>query len=324
MSAEDKTSSRETVINLLVTAFETGVENDVRYTRIRGPYGNSTLPVKVKGAMSAALNARLAATLSDGETIETKRLVVELTGEFKTFTNDAGQRRRYFSADKFEVVQGPALELARMRREAADVLENAEILRKAGRIDQAYKMVSTTFAEFARVALDLSDFDDEHLIGAISEPPVNAEKAALAQLDREEAVASSPAPTVSQPDDDVVLEAEAEEIGADAAVAGPLEFGGDDLQEQQAGAGEPETDVGFTHDHGDDDHSYDDVLSQDDDQDDHYSNDGLADDDQDEAQEDETNEEDQANDDEAAQEIDAPAPAPVARTTTTSFRRRFG
>jgi hypothetical protein len=323
MSAEDKTTNRETVINLLVTSFETGVENDVRYTRIRGPYGNSTLPVKVKGAMSAALNARLAATLSDGETIETKRLVVELTGEFKTFTNDAGQRRRYFSADKFDVVQGPALELARMRREAADVLENAEILRKAGRIDQAYKMVSTTFAEFARVALDLSDFDDEHLIGAISEPPVNAEKAALAQLDREEAVATSPAPSVSQPDDDVVLEAEAEEIGADAAVAGPLEFGGDDLQEQQAGAGEPERDVGFTHDHGDDDHSYDDVLSQDD-QDDHYSNDGLADDDRDEALEDEANEEDENNEHEADQEIDAPAPAPVARTTAPTFRRRFG
>jgi hypothetical protein len=203
-----------------------------------------------------------------------------------------------------------------MRREAADVLENAEILRKAGRIDQAYKMVSTTFAEFARVALDLSDFDDEHLIGAISEPPVNAEKAALAQLDREEAVAS-PAPSVSHPDDDVVLEAEADEVRSDSEVAGPLEFGGDDLQEQQAGSGEPEQDVGFTHDH---DHSYDDVLSQDDDQDEHYSNDDLVGEeaDQDEAQEDET------NGDEAEQEVEVAAPAPAARVATAPFRRRFG
>jgi hypothetical protein len=316
MSAEEKTTNREIkVITLLVTGFETGIENDVRYTRIRGPYGNSTLPVKVKGTMSAALNARLSATLSDGETIETKRLFVELTGEFQIFTNESGQRRRYFSADKFEVVQGPALELARMRREAAEVLENAEILRKAGRIDQAYKMVSTTFAEFARVALDLSDFDDEHLIGAISEPPVNAEKAALAQLDREEAVSASPSQAVSHPDDDVVLEAEAVELGAAAAVA-PLEFGGEELDGRSAGS-ETVDDVGHEHDPGaDDDHSYDDVLSQDDDQDDHYSN-GDSDD-----QEDADQDDVQEHESEVELETASAAPAP-ARVTTAPFRRRF-
>lgn len=206
MSADEKTSNdrEKKVITLLVTSHETGTENNQRYTRIVGPYGGRSLPVKVRGNMAAALNARLSATLSEGETIESKKLFVELTGEFVTFTNAQNQRRRYFSAEKFEVVQGPALELARMRREAASVIENAEMLRKAGRIDQAYRMVATTFAEFGQVPLDIADLDDDHLIGELAEPPVNAEKAALAQLAMEDAAAAAPAIAV---DDEVVMEA---------------------------------------------------------------------------------------------------------------------
>lgn len=319
MSADEKTTTREKkVINLMITSFETGVENEVRYTRIRGPYGRSTLPVKVKGSMSAALNARLNATLSEGETIEGKKLFVELTGEFQTFTNDEGKRFRFFSADKFELVMGPALELARMRREAAAVLENAEIMRKAGRIDQAYKMVTTTFAEFAHVALDLSDFDDEHLLGAISEPPVNAEKAALAQLDREETAAPSAAP--SQPDDDVVLEAEAAELPAQEAAA-PLEFGGEDSQDRQAEDNEPTTAIDFNHDHEAEDNSYDDVLDDDADQDDDFSFVGNALEGQG-AEDDVVGENEQEGPDD---HVDAPAPAhsPAFRVAGSRFGRRF-
>lgn len=320
MSADEKTTHArdKKTITLVLTEHETWVENDVRYTRIRGPYGNSSLPVKVRGNMAAALNARLAAMLSEGETIVGKQLAVEVTGEFNVFTNDAGQRRRWFSADKFEVVQGPALELARMRRDAASALETAEMLRKAGRIDQAYKMVTTTFAEFARVPLDLSDLDDEHLMGAISEPPLNAEKAALAQLAQEEADLRPVPLGPATPEDDIVL-GDADEMEKDAEVAAPLELAVDETEGAQETA---DQDVGFNHDHEDEaDESYQDVLldgyagGDDATEEAHYEADGSSED------------RDEAEDDQAEQgvddvpEVSAPAPAAAAAPV---YRRRFG
>lgn len=321
MSADEKTTNGrdKKTITLLVTDHQTWVENDVRYTRIRGPYGNSTLPVKVRGNMAAALNARLSAMLSEGETIVGKQLAVEVTGEFNVFTNETGQRRRWFSAEKFEVVQGPALELARMRRDASSALETAEMLRKAGRIDHAYKVVMTTFAEFARVPLDLSDLDDDHLMGAISEPPLNAEKAALAQLAQEEADLKPSPLGPATPEDDIVM-GDADEMEKDAEVAAPLELAADEPEGAQEASG---MDVGFEHDHDTEaDESYQDVL---------LDYDALAgnDDATDEVQEtdDQSEEQDEADQDvaehdaEDVAQISAPAPAAAAAPV---YRRRFG
>lgn len=179
-----------------VVGHEAGKEDNVPYTRIMVVNARGRFHAKFRGAKAEQLTRDLVATLSEGETIATKRLFVELAGEFTSFTRpDSSFKVRYFKAEDYKVVNGPSLELARLRGDALQTLQNAETLRNVGALAQAYKLVATYAAELAQFPLDLSEFAvDDALIGELgSEEDFNPEAAAAAHYEKEEAIARSQA-----------------------------------------------------------------------------------------------------------------------------------
>ncbi|MNU90983.1 hypothetical protein D3C71_808630 [compost metagenome] len=179
-----------------VVGHEAGKEDNVPYTRLTVVNSRGRFHVKFKGAKAEHLTRDLVATLSEGETISTKRLFIELFGEFTSFTRPGSTFKvRFFKADDYKVIDGPSLELARLRGEALQTLQNAESLRNAGALAQAYKIIATYTAELAQFPLDLSEFaTDDALLGEMgSEEDFNPEAAAAAHYDREEAAAQSQA-----------------------------------------------------------------------------------------------------------------------------------
>ena len=149
---------------------------------------------KFRGTKALNLNREIKETLTEGETVSGKRLFVELTGGFKQFTNDAGRRIRYFEAEDFRLVDGPALQLARIRGEAFDILTNAEALRDAGRVGMAYKAVASYLAELGQFPLDLAAIDeaDAAIENGMAEDydPEGAAASYFARQDADEAVAA--------------------------------------------------------------------------------------------------------------------------------------
>lgn len=176
------------IVELAVGKDENG---DTPWTRIVGTNSRGRVPIKFRGPMALALAARANATLGEGETISGKKLFVEVEGAWESFVNGDGKNIRFYKPTGFEIAQGPSLELARMRSEAVTTVQNAEILRKAGALAQAYKMITEFAAEIAHLPLDLSDLNDadNELIGTIGEEDHNPEAAAAAHYLREERMA---------------------------------------------------------------------------------------------------------------------------------------
>jgi hypothetical protein len=178
-----------------VVGHETGKEDNVTWTKLMVVNSRGRFHVKFRGAKAEHLTRDLVATLAEGETIGGKRLFIELMGEFTSFAKPNGFKVRYFKAEDYKVIDGPSLELARLRGEALQTLQNAETLRNAGALAQAYKLVATYAAELAQFPLDLSEFAvDDALIGEMgSEEDFNPEASAAAHYEREEALAQSQA-----------------------------------------------------------------------------------------------------------------------------------
>lgn len=179
-----------------VVGHESGKEENGAWTRIDVANHKGKFPVKFKGAKAEHLTRDLISTLADGETIASKKLFVELFGEWTTFTRPGSTYKvRYFKAEDYAVIDGPSLTLARMRGQAAEVLANSEALRNAGAVGQAYKFLAAHLAEIAQIPLDLSqiaDLDDA-LIGRISEEEFDPEAAAAEHFAREDAAARAQA-----------------------------------------------------------------------------------------------------------------------------------
>lgn len=175
-------------MTLQIVGLDTGTEGETFWARITGVNSRGRVPVKFRGQIATALVKRISATLGEGETISSKRLFIDVEGGWENFVNGEGKNIRYFKPTIFEIPQGPSLELARMRSEATAVIQNAETLRKAGCLAQAYKMITEFTAELAQLPLDLSEMieNDNDLIGAVGEEDHNPEAAAAAHYLREE------------------------------------------------------------------------------------------------------------------------------------------
>jgi hypothetical protein len=227
-------------MTVMVVGHESGKEEGVAWTRVIVANPRGRFYAKFKGAKAEHLTRDLVSTLSEGETIASKRLFIELTGEFTTFMRpNSTFKVRYFKAEDYKVVNGPSLELARIRGDALQMLQNAETLRNAGAIAQAYKMVATYVAELAQFPLDLSEFAvDDAILGEFgTEEDFNPEAAAAAHYEKEEALAQSQAAredaaiddtiTVGEGPademDEVVLSAGADENEADVIEADTLQ-----------------------------------------------------------------------------------------------------
>lgn len=179
-----------------VVGHETGKEDNVTWTRLVVANARGRFHAKFKGAKAEHLTRDLVNTLSDGETIASKNLFIELFGEFESFTRPGSTFKvRYFKPEDYKVIDGPSLELARIRGDVLQTLQTAETLRNAGALAQAYKLVATYAAELAQFPLDLSELAvDDALIGEMgSEEDFNPEAAAAAHYEKEEALARSQA-----------------------------------------------------------------------------------------------------------------------------------
>ena len=115
---------------------------------------NRTARAVVFGSAALALNTSIAAKMSKDEVLSSKRMVISLEGKWKS--GEGGSRT--FWADKFEILDGMALENARLRSEAVSALGRAEKLRKAGQLALAYEAVAEFTANFAGQPLDLASF----------------------------------------------------------------------------------------------------------------------------------------------------------------------
>jgi hypothetical protein len=229
-----------------VVSHETGKEDNRTWTKLMVLNSRGRFHAKFHGPKAEKLTRDLLATLADGETIGTKRLFIELFGEFTSFTRPGSTFKvRYFKAEDYKVINGPALELARLRGDALQVLQQAETLRNAGAFAQAYKAIATYAAELAQYPLDLSELAvDDALLGQISEEDYNPEAAAAAHYERQEAIAQSEAaaedvaitddiPVGPGPDDldEVVLSGTSAEAVEDVPEADSLQAPDDQMAE---------------------------------------------------------------------------------------------
>nr|WP_250807759.1 hypothetical protein [Neorhizobium tomejilense] len=149
---------------------------------------------KVYGAVAEALNAKIASMLDQGEVVSSKRLVVTMEGQWKAEEfehNGKRETKRIFYGTTFEILDGPALESARLRRDAVSALRKAEELRKAGQLALAYEATAQFVANFAGVPLDLDEFlsasaAEEAEFGAVATSEHNPEAIAAAHFARED------------------------------------------------------------------------------------------------------------------------------------------
>jgi hypothetical protein len=204
-------------ITVQVVGHETGKENNSTWTRITVVNSRGRFNAKYWGAKATNLTRDLLNTLQPGETIATKRLFIELNGDFETFTKEGSNFKvRYFKAEDYAIIDGPSLELARMRGEALSAVNNSETLRNAGALAQAYKSLAAYVAELAQLPLDLSEMRDiEALTGTLSEDDgeaFNPEAAAAAHYLREEALAEAIADEEDAAIDAAALDGDLDEI----------------------------------------------------------------------------------------------------------------
>lgn len=173
-----------------IMSYRYGVHNDSGEDRsfvfIRG---HSADGIWTKAAMcdtpAEKLNAALMQSVEEGKEISESDLFVELFGAWKDgpvqksedgapVLDDAGKvvRERHFIADRFHVLQGPALEMLRLKRDSRIIFREALAKHSAGDVEGAYVLMHAftlrCFGEAGSAGLE------EHLDVA------NDEKVALA------------------------------------------------------------------------------------------------------------------------------------------------
>lgn len=204
-----------------------GFDSNGRYAR-----------VKTFDKVATALNASINSKLDKDEVVSGKRLVINLTGEWKTqiYVNDGKEEKsRVFWAHEFNILDGMALEAARLRRDAISTLHKAEKLRTSGQLALAYEAVGQFVANYAGVPLDLEKFladsaaDDAEFGASSGAVEIDPEALAAAHFAREDRVKESAVDTTKA---DAVAEADVEQtVSADEQTEpqAPMEFGADEV-----------------------------------------------------------------------------------------------
>lgn len=117
------------------------------------------------GAVAESLDRELSRLTPPGEEAGDARLVVDLTGEWqdgREYVKDDGtrQKRREFRIATFDILTGPHLELARLRRDGVGVIAEAEEFRSQGRLDLAYRRVAEFVSQLCNRPLDLDGLEE--------------------------------------------------------------------------------------------------------------------------------------------------------------------
>lgn len=219
----------------------------VTYTAVWGTDTNGRYARAITyGTVAIALSKAINAMLGENEVVSSKRVVITLNGEWQTrsVTKDGKEeKQRSFVAREaentpaFNILDGMALEAARLRKDAVDALGKAEKLRSSGQLALAYEAVAQFVANYAGVPLDLEKFladsaADDAEFGATA-ATTDPEEAAAAHFAREDRVKDI-APPAAEPNPEAELAAQ-EERTLEAAEANevplkePEDFG--DYQE---------------------------------------------------------------------------------------------
>lgn len=194
-----------------------GVDNHNRYAR-----------AVMFDQVAIALNNKLA-TLAGGEVLSTKRIAVVLDGEWEqrvVKTAEGEKRFRQFTSNEFNILDGMALEGARLRRDAVLALDKAEKLRKNGQLALAYETAAQFVANYAGVPLELEQFladaaaDDAEFGAVVTE--TNPEAIAAAHFAKHDV---GIADAVSKQTADATA---AEEPVAETDEQSPMDFGTSD------------------------------------------------------------------------------------------------
>lgn len=216
----------------------------VTYTAVWGTDTNGRYARAITyGTVAIALSKGINAMLGENEVVSSKRAVITLNGEWQTrsVTKDGKEeKQRTFVAREgdntpaFNILDGMALEAARLRNDATQSLRKAEKLRSSGQLALAYEAVAQFVANYAGVPLDLEKFladnaaDDEEF-GAIAKAEADPEAAAAAHFARDD-MAKGVVSTAAEaaPAADFTEEAEVPTEASDEEPQAPMEFGAPD------------------------------------------------------------------------------------------------
>ncbi|MCV9963550.1 hypothetical protein OIU34_16730 [Pararhizobium sp. BT-229] len=201
----------------------------VTYTAVWGTDTNGRYARAITyGTVAIALSKAINAMLGENEVVSSKRIVITLNGEWQSRSvtrNGKEEKQRNFvareaeNAPAFNILDGMALEAARLRKDAVDALGKAEKLRSGGQLALAYEAVAQFVANYAGVPLDLEKFladsaADDAEFGATA-ATTDPEEAAAAHFAREDRVKETA--TVTEPDP------EAEHAAQEGATFGTVE-----------------------------------------------------------------------------------------------------
>lgn len=228
-------------------------DEHVAYTAIWGTDTNGRYARAVMYEnVALALNKSLNKMLSENEVISSKRIVVTLNGEWQTRTvvkDGKEEKQRNFVAREsehakaFNILDGIALEAARLRNDATQALSKAEKLREKGQLALAYEAVAQFVANYAGVPLDLETFladsaADDKEFGSTAHVDADPEALAAAHFAREDRVKETAEPVEAAHADNASEEAaaaidetpvETADFGAPEAAEEPTtDFGADD------------------------------------------------------------------------------------------------
>lgn len=190
-------------LTLEIQGHQSGYSNskgtETAWTHLWGKDSNGRFAkAKFYGARADAVNKSLHAKLGEGETVDMKRMVIVLDGEWKQEAAAEGKRpqRSFYvgvgvkeGTPVFKILDGLELEFTRLRKDALSVLENAEKLRGVGQLAMAYEAVGQLVAKIAGVPLDLTEFlaqaaADDAEYGQVAEAEFDPEAQAAATFAR--------------------------------------------------------------------------------------------------------------------------------------------
>lgn len=230
---------------LEITSLESGTfgkaEEKTHWTRLWGKNAaGSYCRASSFGALAERLENELSRHVPKGEMIGTTRIVVDMTGEWKDdkeYTKADGTvvKNRYFSITTFDVLTGPVLELARLRRDGGDRLALAEQHRQEGRLDIAYRTIAEFAATICNRPLDLSalaeaNAADDAEFGSVEEQAPDPEAAAAARFasmdgssEPMEIAAAQPSETAADQPDAIEIHEASSHGSVDVTIASTVE-----------------------------------------------------------------------------------------------------
>ncbi len=229
-------------IALELDNYTPGVGASGPWVRLNGTKRDGN-PVTISffGPVATALGKQLGQIVPFGKTVAEMRLHLEVKAEqregkeYKDANTGVVRRWKYYSGTEFDIQLGSALELAKVRTDAARLLREIEVEKVSGRdLADAFRKLAAFAARTGEVTVDLSYLNELELTDDLpadtDTPEASAEAQALERYEREDrtnglTAAIEEAPSLHATAEHAAEEASAPEEAADASSEANLEGG---------------------------------------------------------------------------------------------------